>query len=82
MDLFNAICERLPDYSEGRIWCSGDEILVRTQSAAETLADLIELVARQNGEEVIVNTGYYDPEEDKKNGEEDRCTGWYYLNIY
>ena len=58
-----------------------DEILVRTENTAETLADLIELVSRANGEEVLVNTEYYDPEEDKRNNEEDRHAGWHYLNI-
>lgn len=27
-----------------------------------------------------VNTGYYDPEEDKRNNEIDKFTGWYYVN--
>lgn len=35
----------------------------------------------RDGEEILINTGYYDPEEDKRNGEEDRYTGWYYVNI-
>ena len=26
-----------------------------------------------------VNTGYYDPEEDKRNNEVDKFTGWYYV---
>lgn len=37
MDLFYKICESLPDYSEGNIWSSGDEILCKTESATELL---------------------------------------------
>ena len=82
IDWMSIICEALPDYSEGRIWSDGSsEILVKTESAADTIADLIESLYRLQGEEVLVNTGYYDPEEDKRNNEEDRYTGWWYINI-
>ena len=59
----------------------GTEILVKTESAANTIADLIDALYRAQGEEVLVNTGYYDPKEDKRNNEEDRYTGWWYINI-
>lgn len=79
MELFR---EALPDYSEGNIWCDGGmEILCKTESAAQAVADLLELLYRKDGEEILINTGYYDPEEDKRNGEEDRYTGWYYVNV-
>ena len=81
IDWFNVIAERLRDYSEGDIWSSGDEILCLTESAADTLADMFESLYRAQGEEILVNTGYYDPEEDKRNNEEDRYTGWWYVNI-
>lgn len=81
IDWMSIICEALPDYSEGKIWSDGSEILVKTESAADTVADLIESLYRLQGEEVLVNTGYYDPEEDKRNNEEDRYTGWWYVNI-
>ena len=74
MDFFQTICDSLPDYSEGKVWSNGSEILVKTESAAETLADIIEFVSKANGIEVLCNSGYYDPEED-------RYTGWYYVNI-
>ena len=81
IDWMLIICEALPDYSEGKIWSDGIEILVKTESAADAVADLIESLYRLQGEEVLVNTGYYDPEEDKRNNEEDRYTGWWYVNI-
>ena len=81
-DYMELFCEALPDYSEGNIWCDGGtEILCRTESAAQAVADLLELLYRKDGEEILINTGYYDPEEDKRNGEEDRYTGWYYVNV-
>lgn len=76
------IVNALPDYSDVIIWSDGGtEILVKTESAANTIADLIEALYREQGEEVLVNTGFYDPEEDKRNKEEDRYSGWWYVNI-
>ena len=81
-DYMELFCEALPDYSEGNIWCDGGtEILCKTESAAEAVADLLELLYRKDGEDVLINIGYYDPEEDIRNGEEDRYTGWYYVNV-
>lgn len=78
----DSFVEALPDYSDGNIWTDGDrEILVRTESAAEAVADLIELLYRAQGDDISINTGYYDPEEDRKNGETDQYTGWWYINI-
>lgn len=81
IDWFSIISERLRDYSEGDIWSAGGEILCRTEGAADALADMFESLYRAQGEEILVNTGYYDPEEDKRNNEEDRYTGWWYVNI-
>lgn len=81
LDWFDVIAERLRDYSEGEVWSVGDEILCRTKEAADAIADLIESLYRAQDEEVVAVTGYYDPEEDKRSGEEDRFTGWWYVNI-
>ena len=78
---FDMITDRLRDYSEGEIWISGSEILCRTESAANTIADMFETLYKTQGDEILVNTGYYDPEEDKKNNEVDRYTGWWYVNV-
>lgn len=75
------ITERLRDYSDGDVWTGGDEILCKTESAADAIADLIEQLYKTQGEEVLINTGYYDPEEDERSGETDRYTGWWYVNI-
>ena len=82
IDWMEMIVNALPDYSERIIWSDGEtEILVKTESAANTIADLIEALYRAQGEEALVNTGFYDPEEDERNNEKDRYTGWWYVNI-
>ena len=82
IDWMEMIINALPDYPDGIIWSDGGtEILVKTGSAAFAIADLIEALYRAQGEEVLINTGYYDLEEDKRNNEEDRYTGWWYVNI-
>lgn len=81
IDWFTEIANRLRDYSDGDIWSSGDEILCKTESAADALADMLECLYAAQGEDVLVNTGYYDPEEDTRNNELDRYTGWWYVNI-
>lgn len=78
---FELIADRLRDYPEGDIWSTGDEILCKTKSAADAIADMFETLYKSQGEMVVVNTGYYDPEEDTRNGEIDRFTGWWYVNI-
>lgn len=81
IDWISEISNRLRDNLCGDIWGTADELLCKTEAAANTLAELIEQLYLSQGEEVIVNTGYYDPEEDKRNGEEDRLSGWWYVNI-
>ena len=81
MDWFTEIAERLRDYSEGDVWGTGDEILCRTESAADAIADLIESLYCADDEDILVHTGYYDPNEDARNGETDRFTGWWYVNV-
>lgn len=81
LDPFDEIAENLRDYPEGEIWSDGNEILCKTESAANAIADMLQTRYRVCGKEVSVNTGYYDPEEDKRNGEDDWCTGWWYVSV-
>jgi hypothetical protein len=78
---FDLIADNLRDYPDGEVWSAGDELLCKTEEAANALADILEQLYSAQGEYVKVNTGYYDPEEDKRNGEEDRYTGWWYVNL-
>lgn len=76
------ICSRIRDYSEGDLWSDGAaEILCKTESAARAIADMLESLYGSQGEEVTVVYGYYDPEQDKREGTEDRYTGWWYVTI-
>lgn len=78
---FTEITDLLRDYSEGNIWSDGTELLCKTESEAECLADMLETLYKTQGEEVSAVTGYYDPDEDRKNNKEDRYTGWWYVTI-
>ena len=75
--------EAIPKSDEpiGNIWTDKDEILVKTESAANVIADLIEMLYRADDEGIEVCTGYYDPEEDKRNDEVDEHTGWWYVRV-
>lgn len=76
------ITERLRDFPEGEIWTQdGDEILCKTESAANAIADMLTTLYKTQGDENNVITGYYDPEEDEKNNEVDIRTGWWYVDI-
>lgn len=81
IDWYTVIAQNLRDYSDGEVWSSGDEILCKTESAAEAISDMIWQLYRAQGESVTLTTGYYDPEEDQRNGQEDRFTGWWYVDI-
>ncbi len=81
LNCFELFTERLRDYSEGNIWTDGNEILCKTESASDAIADMLETLYKTQGEEIKITTGYYDPEEDKRNHEEDKYTGWWYVTI-
>lgn len=82
MNWFSLIAERLRDYSEGEIWSNGgDEIMCRNEAVVEVVEDLLKQLYASQDESVSICSGYYDPDMDKRNGEEDRCTGWWYVNI-
>ena len=53
------------------------EILSVNREEIETIANLFD----QLYEDPQVTTGYYDPDEDKRNNEVDAYTGLYYLSI-
>lgn len=73
----NALHER----PYGNICTDGDEILVKTESAANAIADLIEMLYKAEDKDITVCTGYYDPDEDCKDVIADYYTGWWYIRI-
>lgn len=55
---------------------TGDEFLVYTEDEADRIADLLEALGFD-----YVFTGYYDPEEDQREGCVDNCTGKWYVSV-
>lgn len=80
IDWMEMIVNFLPGYA-GMIWSDGEEILVKSEYMANNIAEAIKLLYLSQREDVVINTGHYNPEEDKRNNEEDRYTGWWYIHI-
>lgn len=77
---FSKLIALLPHDNGFRIWTVNehdDEILCENEQIAETLADMFDEIYG----EPTVNTGYYDPIEDRNNNEADERTGYYYVTI-
>lgn len=71
LNMLWAICN---EHDHPRVFAAGDcEFLFDTEEKANAMADIIELAGADYG-----RTGYYDPEEDEREGCVDRFTGkWY-----
>lgn len=81
IDWFEKILEILPEHPVDTVWTSGGEILCSSEEIADILADMLEQLYASQGEEVIVNTGSYNREEDARNNTIDEFTGWWYVDI-
>ena len=57
-------------------WTDGEEILCKTKEAAEHLVNFLEAIGFTD-----LNTGHYDPEEDKRDNCVDNHTGFHYIGI-
>ena len=75
--LWTAMTSPLPhEPTAGRkFWTNGEEILGADETEINIIADLLDCM----GYDAI--TGYYDPEEDAKNGDTDEYTGNYYVTV-
>lgn len=56
------------------IWFDGEGINCKTEEQARLIADLIE-----DTTPMLAYTGYFDPDEDARNGETDDHTGYHYV---
>ena len=65
----------------GNIWTDREEILVKTESAANAIADLIEMLYKADEKEIQVTTGYYEPRYDRERKQTDKYSGWWYVRI-
>lgn len=61
--------------SKHKIWTDGSELLVDDENIADIIADFIQSLGFDS------HTGYYDPEEDRRDNCIDDHTGWYYVDI-
>ena len=41
IDWFSAMTNAARDYSDGEVWSDGDELLCKTESAADAISDLL-----------------------------------------
>ena len=57
-------------------YADADEIMCRTEELADMIANIIESISGEK----LAHTGYYDPEEDKRDDCVDGRTGWYYVD--
>lgn len=80
---FSEICSILPcdpkKDPETFMWTDGEEILCISEKVANELIETIRNLYSIQGERYVLITGYYDPEEDRKDGCENERTGWWYV---
>lgn len=66
--------EKYADRNRHGYWSDGKEILCKTEAEAEHLANFLEDIGYES-----MQTGYYDPKEDERDGAVDDHTGFYYV---
>lgn len=83
-EYIQSIIDRVPNiYKDDLEWLDveiatdGDILLFKYETDCETIADALDDHVFGSHE---CHTGYYDPEEDRRNDEIDEHTGWYYID--
>lgn len=61
-------------------WTNGEEILCPSEAVMEMVYEFLNDIFREFGNYTLI-TGWYDPEEDRENGEQDDCTGFNYVRL-
>lgn len=84
-ELLDMLLERLPKSPVIRAasgkpgcWSDGGMILCPTEASCENVADFLQDILRDT---IVVHTGYYDPNEDRRNQECDDHSGFYYISF-
>jgi len=87
IDLWNGIINMLPTQprsydtaDDPGFWTNGEEILCPSETEMNMLYEFLNDIFREFGNYILV-TGWYDPEEDTRNGEHDDCTGFNYIRL-
>lgn len=75
-ELLEAFLNQFPRKPTAPAWYDGSQVMVKSAEHADFLADLLESLFHID----YVNTGYYDPEEDKRDNCTDEYTGWHYVS--
>jgi len=85
--LLNTIFEMLPSQPKSfdtaddpGFWTNGNEILCPSETDCEIIAEFLRDLFREYSN-IDVHTGYYDPFEDARSGEQDDNTGFYYIDF-
>ena len=85
--LWNGIINMLPtqprsfDTSDDPgFWTNGEEILCPSEAEMNMVYEFLNDILREFGNYTLI-TGWYDPYEDAKNGEQDDCTGFNYVRL-
>lgn len=80
-NLFNFLYTYLPrDPSDDvDVWADGEMIMCRTEDIADAIADAVERIDKAQEIDTLIHTGYYDPDEDERDGCVDKYTGWWYV---
>ena len=86
-EVLNKIIEMLPHEprsydvaDDPGFWTDGTQVLCPSETDAEIVAEFIRDVLSEY-ENIDVHTGYYDPFEDARNGEQDEHTGFWYVDF-
>lgn len=86
-NLWNGIISMLPtqprsfDTSDDPgFWTNGEEILCPSEAEMNMVYEFLNDIFREFGNYTLI-TGWDDPYEDAKNGEQDDCTGFNYVRL-
>jgi len=86
-DLWNKILDMLPHEprsydtaDDPGFWTNGEEILCPSECEMNVVYVFLNDIFSEFGSYTLI-TGYYDPFEDEKQGEQDNCTGFYYVRL-
>lgn len=60
-------------------WSDGEMILCSSEPTCRLIAILLQDMLRDST--IVVKTGYFDPVEDRRSGEQDGYTGFYYIDF-
>ena len=81
-DMWNGIISMLPpqprsfDTSDDPgFWTNGEEILCPSEAEMNMVYEFLNDIFSEFGNYTLI-TGWYDPEEDRENGEQDACAGF------